>query len=114
MTNSELLSLCITNGAENNCITPPVGVKTGGLDVGNLIVANSLTIMFVIAAIALVFFTVWGGIQWITSGGDKAKIQAARNRITYAIIGLIVTFLSFFIVNTVGGAFGINFFGKNS
>ena len=48
-----------------------------------------------------------GGMQWITSGGDKTKLEAARKRITYAIIGLIVALMSFLIVNILGYLFGV-------
>ena len=33
---------------------------------------------------------IMGGIEWITSGGDKAKYEAARKRITAAIVGLVL------------------------
>ena len=44
----------------------------------------------------------------MTSAGDKQKIASAKQRMTYALVGLIVVFLSFFIVNFVTGFFGIN------
>ena len=33
-----------------------------------------------------------GGLQWISSGGDKSALEGARNRITQEIIGLLITF----------------------
>ena len=59
--------------------------------------------------LALIFL-IWGGIQWTMSGGDKEGIQKARLKLTYAIIGLVVTTLAFFIVNIISGFFGFNFF----
>lgn len=38
----------------------------------------------------LLALLVWGGIEWITSGGDKGKVESARNRITNALIGLTI------------------------
>ena len=35
-------------------------------------------------------YLIWGAIDWITSGGDKAKYESARNKITYALIGLAI------------------------
>ncbi|MCC6711005.1 MAG: hypothetical protein IT416_01495 [Candidatus Pacebacteria bacterium] len=46
--------------------------------------------IMVIAAVMVLIFLLWGAIEWITSGGDKGKTEAARNKITQAIIGLIV------------------------
>jgi hypothetical protein len=56
---------------------------------------------------------IWGGFDWITSEGDKQKVANARQRLAMAIIGLIVVFLSFMIVNIVSTFFfgaGAHFF----
>lgn len=59
------------------------------LSLGNLI-SSLLNFVMIIAAILVFLYLIWGGIEWITSGGDKAKTESARNKITSAIIGLIV------------------------
>lgn len=46
--------------------------------------------IMIIGALLVLLYLLWGGIEWITSGGDKGKTEAARNKITQAIIGLIV------------------------
>ena len=42
-----------------------------------------------------------GGIRYVVSGGDSKKVTDAKNTILYAIIGLIICFLAFAIVNFV-------------
>ncbi len=69
-----------------------------------------VTIAFVIAVLIALLFLLWGGIKWITSGGDKAGVEAARNQIIAAVIGLVVVFLSFFVLNLVLGLFGLSLF----
>jgi len=69
-----------------------------------------VTIAFVIAILIALLFLLWGGIKWITSGGDKAGVEAARSQIIAAIVGLIIVFLSFFILNLVLGLFGLSLF----
>lgn len=69
-----------------------------------------ITIAFIIAVLIALFFLIWGGIKWITSGGDKGGVEAARNQIIAAIIGLIIVFLAFFILNLVLGLFGLSLF----
>lgn len=69
-----------------------------------------ITIAFIIAILIALFFLVWGGIKWISSGGDKGGVEAARNQIIAAVIGLIVVFLAFFILNLVLGLFGLSLF----
>lgn len=52
--------------------------------------SNIMTVAMTIGAILVFGFLVWGAIEWITSGGDKSKVEAARNKISNAVIGLIV------------------------
>ena len=56
----------------------------------NKLITDLVNIAFVIAIILVFFYLIWGGIQWITSGGEKGKTEEARNKITAAVIGLIV------------------------
>lgn len=47
-------------------------------------------------------FTLWsflsGGFKYITSNGDKAKVQEAGNMITMSIVGLVIMAASFVII----------------
>ena len=51
--------------------------------------------------IIAVFMLIFGGIRYITSGGDQKKVTDAKNTILYAIIGLIIALLAYAIVNFV-------------
>ena len=59
--------------------------------------------LFIIGAISVVML-IFGGIRYTTSGGNSNSVTAAKNTIMYAIIGLIIAFLAFAIVNWVLGA----------
>ena len=102
------LALIIPQGNSTVQINPPANLPNGGLNTVTKVIGNSLTIMFIIAAILAVIYLILGGIQWIQSGGDKQKVAQARNRITYAIIGLVVALCGFFIINVVGYFFKVN------
>jgi hypothetical protein len=60
-----------------------------------------LSFVMVIAALLVLFYLIWGGIEWITSGGDKGKTESARNKITAAVIGIIILAASFAILQLV-------------
>lgn len=79
------------------------------LDSGSIgnIVSTVVTVLLIVAVIIALFFLIWGGIRWITSGGDKGKVDEARKHIVAAIIGLIVAFLAYFILQLVLGFFGL-------
>lgn len=71
------------------------------------VIRNIINILFVVAVTVALIFLLLGGIKWITSGGDKTKVTEARGTLTAAIVGLMITFLSFFIISVVSFAFGI-------
>lgn len=67
-----------------------------------------ITLGFVIGSIIFVFMLITGAIQWISSGGDKANVEAARGRITSAAIGLFVLFVIYAIINAIQVIFKID------
>ena len=75
--------------------------------IGNL-VSNAVSVAFILAAIATFVFLVMGGMNWLTSGGDKTKIETAQKMITNAIIGLAIVAASYAIYTMVLYFFGID------
>lgn len=57
------------------------------------------------ASLLLLFYLVWGAIDWMTSGGDKGKVEKARNKITQAVIGLLVLLASVALITLLQGFF---------
>ena len=74
------------------------------------IVAGLIRLILVIAALVFFFILVIGGIRWIASGGDKAQTEAARGQITAALVGLVIVFAAWAIVQLINTFFGINIF----
>ena len=95
-------------------IVPPEGVPnpSNALLGTQNIIQVAITLILIIASIAALAVIIFGGIRWIVSGGDKEKLQGARNMITYALVGLVVIFLSYFIINTIGDFFGVKLLGR--
>jgi succinate dehydrogenase hydrophobic anchor subunit len=58
------------------------------------------TVLYVVGAIS-VLMLIWGGLRYIISGGDSKKITDAKNTILYALLGLIIAFFAYAIVNFV-------------
>ena len=57
-------------------------------------------ILYIVGIIAVIMLII-GGIKYVVSGGDAKKVTDAKNTVLYAIIGLVVCFLAFAIVNFV-------------
>ncbi|HYD34892.1 MAG TPA: hypothetical protein VD999_02395 [Vitreimonas sp.] len=65
--------------------------------------------LIAVGALAVIIYFLWGGLEWIYAGGDSGKIQKARDKITNAIIGMVLLVGSFFIIGFISRAF----FGNN-
>ena len=85
-------------------ITKPPAFKI--TDIGKLI---SSAIQFILIGAGLIAFVylLLGGIQWITSGGDKAGVDAARQKILAAVIGLIIVFATWALIGLVEKFLGV-------
>lgn len=101
----KLLAQLKLPGGDN--IDAPSGVPTATGDgaLGDVLsfVVNSLMFVGIIAALG---FLMWGGIKWITSNGDKEKLDSARKTIIFSIIGLVVILLAFFIIRAISSILG--------
>ncbi len=86
----------------NYTLNPPANVPSGGLSgTGTNIINVAITLLFVVGIALAIVFIIYSGIQWVISGGDKQKLQSARNRLTYSIVGLLVIALSFVMINQI-------------
>lgn len=91
----------LLGGSENPDYT------TGGTALGKLI--GGIVGALFIAGFLLAFLTLlMGGLNWITAGGDKTKLEEARNQITNAIIGIIIVGAAFAIATLLAKFFGFN------
>jgi hypothetical protein len=57
-----------------------------------------------IAGIVSVIMVIWGGFKYVTSGGDAAKVSAAKTTLLYALIGVAVAasaqLLAYFVLSS--------------
>ena len=103
------LALATPAYAQGNLSIPkPPGFNIEDL---GLLISNAIGIALIIAGILVFAFLVIGGIQWITSGGDKGKTEEARSRITAALIGLAIVAAAWAVMQLVSYFFGIDIFG---
>ena len=61
-------------------------------------IVNAL--LFIVGALSVVML-IYGGIRYTASAGNANSVTAAKNTIIYAIVGLVVAFLAFAIINWV-------------
>ena len=58
------------------------------------------TILYIVGIVAVIMLII-GGVRYVISGGDSKKVTDAKNTVLYAIIGLVICFFSYAIVNFV-------------
>ena len=95
------------NAAQGN------GTPTTLFGGGGVVTTITNALLFLAGALSVIMIII-GGLRYTVSGGNSANVTAAKNTILYAIVGLIVAFLAFAIVNWVvgavapGGTFGVS------
>lgn len=97
-------------------ITNPVipgSLGSGGMSAGSpaigAIIGAIIGVMLIFSFVIAFIYLLLGGFDWVTSGGDKAKLQSARDKITNAIIGLIIVASVWAIMTLVGQFIGVTF-----
>lgn len=70
------------------------------LDIQKLI-TNGINLIFVVAALLALVFLIIGGVKWLTSQGEKEGVNKARETIVASIVGLVIIFLSYLIINFI-------------
>lgn len=95
----------VYGGTTNIKLDPPSNMKVEDLGIA---IKNVVNAMLVIAAVIAFAYLIMGGIQWITSGGDKGAMETARNKITHAIVGLIIVASAYAVMTLVSSFLGLD------
>lgn len=96
----------LTNPVVGRNLNPSSGAEA--VNQFNNVVQVIITSLLIVASVFFVFNFIIGGIKWITSGGDKARIEGARSSIFNAVIGLVIVFSVFVILSLLESFFKIN------
>lgn len=84
-------------------------VEQGSVAVGSLI-GNIVGLIFIFTFFLTFLYLLTGAMAWVTSGGDKASLEAARNKITHAIVGLLIVAATWAIMTIVAQFVGFKDF----
>ncbi len=67
----------------------------------NVIVGRIINIVLGFLGIVLLFYFLYGGFKWMTSGGDEEGVKEAKTMIRNAVIGLVIVMASYALSNFV-------------
>jgi len=87
-------------------ISPPDAMNVGGSDpvqgLGRFI-GFGIQMFVLVAGMFLLVYLLWGAFDWISSSGEKEKITKAQNKITNALIGILLVFVVLTVFNLLAG-----------
>jgi hypothetical protein len=90
-----------TGAAGTNCAVTGGTTFDGGVGgIVGILLSIARVVVYIVGALA-VLFLVYGGVMYLTAGGDDGKVKSARAIITNAIIGLVIAIVAFSIVTIV-------------
>lgn len=58
------------------------------------VIAFFIRMFLILASMFVLIYLLWGAFDWVTSGGDKAKVEKAQYKMTQAVIGIVVVIAS--------------------
>ncbi len=86
---------CVLDGAAQlSCLAP--------------LIENVIRAVVSLGAVALFVMLLVGGFNFLFSGGDQKKLEAARGTVTQAIVGIVVMTVAFLIIKTISVFTGVD------
>lgn len=93
------------NAATLKQLEGSIGLKFAGSNLGT-IVAAALPYVFTAAGVLLLIYLLLSGLEYMTSRGEPKAVEAAKNKITSALVGFVVVFVAYWIVQIIGTILG--------
>ena len=94
--------------------TTPILVNgPAGFSAGNTlgeVLSRAIPLLLVFGGIGLLLMLILGGFQVLTGGSDPKNLESGKQRITYAIVGFIIIFTAFWMVQFIAIMFGLKEF----
>lgn len=107
-----LLAQAVEIGGEFKPIGGYSPREAGGVGSGTVqfisFASNLISLITTVSGLMFLLYFILGGLNWITAGGDKAKLDEAKSKMTSAVIGLIVIVSSYAIAFIVGKVLGLD------
>jgi hypothetical protein len=99
---NNLLALKI-NGVD---IPVPTGAQSNLTSLGD-VVSRGLQFLLPLSGIILFVIIIMSGFQLLTSAGDPKKMEQAKQRLTWGVVGFVVIFVSFWLMRLLEFLLGI-------
>lgn len=71
-----------------------------------VIVGRAVTIFTGLSGSVALLMFMYGGVMWLTSGGNAERVERGKKIFTWATIGLVIIFGAYAILSAIFGAIG--------
>ena len=88
---------------------PPDPTIFSGKTVGD-VVSATLPYIYVFSGLGLLLMLILGGIELMTAAGDPKKVESGYGRIKTGLIGFVIVFISYMVVQVVEVVLGVKIF----
>lgn len=75
------------------------------------IISTVVPYLFGIAGFLLLLYLIFGGFSYMMSAGDPKAAESAKQKITNAVIGFVIIFTAYWLVQILGVVLGVKQFG---
>lgn len=79
-------------------------------DLASVVTIALKKLIFPVAGVILFAYLVWGGFDYLTSMGDPKKAEVGKNKITNAIVGFVIIFVAYWIVQIIDYVLGLKIY----
>src|SRR3989344_6446981 len=86
----------------------PTGTGTEALVALTKIISTLIGVITISAGLYFIFQFLIGGFGWLSASGDKSRLTQAQDRLTHAVVGLIVVVATYGLMAVVGNLLGLD------
>ena len=83
--------------------------KTNASSILAIVISNALGAMTIFAGIWFLFQAIIAGYNFMSAGGDKTRIENARQKLTNSLIGIAIVVAAYGFLALIGSFMGIEF-----
>ena len=84
-----------------------------GVQFFNALAKSGMSIILAVGIVSFMLYFLYGGVLWISSGGDQTKLQKARQTLINALLGLLILTSTWAIARFIEVTFGISIININ-
>ncbi len=97
----------VTGKVINPVLPDKLTTMTGSTFLSNFL-KTGISLVLITGAVIFFFILTSGGIRWLSSSGDKVKLESAQKQISSGLVGLAILLSSFAVIKLIEVLFGID------